>query len=96
MMEEARRALDSPVPWVALAGVMGSGTVALVGFWITFSGYHDANVARLATLETIVQSNTTWRVEQEREHKELIERVGHLEGELDSLIADRNRRTLEK
>ena len=85
MIEQVRRQLSAPAPWIAIAGLMVSGTIALIGFWQTFSQYRDNNVAKIVKLETIVQNNSEWRVEQEKEHKELIAKVNKLEGQLNEI-----------
>jgi len=92
MIEYIRQRLNTPAPWIAIAGIMVSGTVALIGFWVTFTEYHDDNIRKITTLEEIVRSNTAWRAKLEIEHQDLVGRINKLEGRLDEHIREDDRR----
>ena len=76
---------SSGVSWVAIAGLMISGTVAFVGFWIQFSGYHEISVSRIVTLEVTMKGLQDSASAHEKIASDLAAKVAEIKGELDVL-----------
>ena len=88
MIERLRGKLSEPAPWIAIAGLMISGTGAFVGVWITFSQYHDDNLKVITQLQTTVEANSKWRAGLEQEHRDLMAKVSKIEGRLEEHLRE--------